>query len=76
MNFKLWINEQRDERLLDECLKEMSKKEQVQLKSLVFELQNSKLKENELKQEAEKNKAQLDKVNPLPNSILFFVYLT
>jgi len=49
----------------------MSKKEQAALKSLVFELQNSKLKENELKQEAERNKAQLDKVTLL---LIYYFY--
>ena len=63
----IFENKKRDERLLTDCLKDLNKSQQRQLKSLIFELQNLKLKEKEFegscKQKHIEVEKQMEKLN-------------
>ena len=51
---------ERDEKLLSECMKELNKAQESQLKSLIFELQRLRLREQELEVEARKSRADIE----------------
>ncbi|CAF0917996.1 unnamed protein product, partial [Brachionus calyciflorus] len=52
---------EREEKLLSDCMKDLNKQQHNQLKSFLFELQNLRLKEQELDQELKRQKSELEK---------------
>ena len=53
---------ERDEKLLNECLQNLKKSQETQLKSFIFELQNLKFRDQELDMELKRNKNEIEKV--------------
>ncbi|RNA18436.1 hypothetical protein BpHYR1_001131, partial [Brachionus plicatilis] len=53
---------EREEKLLSDCLKNLGKSQESQLKSLLFELQNLRLREQELQQEFRREKTKKEEM--------------
>ena len=53
---------ERDEQLLSDCFQELNKSQESQFRSYIFELQNLKLREQELEFEQKRNRVDIEKV--------------